>query len=452
MVEAQTLLLLWAVRLTFTFAYYHKPCNTRSLRGQFPFPDCYLPDMDPSLLLSDASFVLSHDAGTGYLQTGASHAIVNSYAKNQIGSAYDQLNDGARALDTRLQLMTNGTIMLHHGAIHIPVTLETFVQDVMRWCGENTGELVLILHSGMMYENANMTNDGGSTAVSALSELYSSLGVTYGACEDVYGLSVGDALEFGALQSGGSLIAIDRHDYFTSTCAKSNWVKPVVTCYNNGTLPCTTEKSKAWEMLEDYVLQSANNPATDDTSTLGPPANIEKYPFNEIQGIWQVTTASAIAGVAHLSTIIDDNTKSRVNAKLVNLVYEGAFKAISLMAVDHVQLNGNALLSVLRTACGQTELSESECGRNAPKPRIRSKPMSLAAILATIAVVAIWGAGITVLARRHLHRQRAGRQLTDDADKMAQDESTGNYGLMNDQSRPSRRNNAAGAQQIGVWA
>jgi len=39
----------------------------------------------------------------------------------------------------------------------------------------------------------------------------------------------------------------------------------------------------------------------------------------------------------------------------VRLVYEGEFNAVSLLAVDNAALDGNALFSVLRTRCGQSD-------------------------------------------------------------------------------------------------
>ena len=127
--------------------YKRKPCVQRR---QFQFPDCYIPDLDPSQLLSSASFLFSHDAGTGYMKPGVPSTFISSYAKTQIGTAYDQLNDGARALDLRPKLLNNGTVVLQHGFVTIPVTLNDLVSDAMRWCAENSDELVLLLHSNLV--------------------------------------------------------------------------------------------------------------------------------------------------------------------------------------------------------------------------------------------------------------------------------------------------------------
>ena len=74
-------------------------------------------------------------------------------------------------------------------------------------------------------------------------------------------------------------------------------------------------------------------------------------------------------GLSHFSSILEDNHASNVNADMVDLIYDGGFNSISLFAVDNVALHGNALLSVLRNTCGQSELDE--CGRDVPIPPMR---------------------------------------------------------------------------------
>lgn len=358
--------------------------------------------MDGSLLLSSASFLMAHDSGTGYLsgKRGISSAT-NLYAKNQRGTAYDQLQNGARALDVRPKLLQNGTVTLHHGAIAIGTTLETLVQDAVRWCNENPSELVLILHNNMAYDS-NLSPDA-DTAVGALSALYEANGVPYVGCGDVYGLTVAETMEMSMLANGGYLLALDQQDAYTSFCGKSNYIsEKIVTCYpNNRTVPCTNAKSPTHSMLKEYVLASANNDATDSAYVLGPPKSLDVWPFNIIQGIWQVDTKSAASGVAHVSSVIDDNTKSRINSQLVNWIYNGEFNGISLLMVDNVALNGNALTSVLRNACGQSELGEEECGTAIGKPKLKRKPLSTLSFGFTLSVYLFFVVWIAVMLRHY---------------------------------------------------
>lgn len=215
--------------------------------------------------------------------------------------------------------------------------------------------------------------------VSAMSAVYAEYGVNYVHCSDVYGLTIGETKEtLAALPTAGRgyLLAMDGQDYYGTSCAKENWVQDqLVTCWdksgNNGqnsVASCKTS-SEPLERLRDYVLASANNEATDDASTLGPPADLSQTPLNEIQALWQVDTHAITTGLQHMSSLLEDNRASRVNEYMVNLIYEGNFDTISLFAVDNVALHGNALLSVMRTACGQSSiLQDDACGTNLPPP------------------------------------------------------------------------------------
>ena len=132
-----------------TDGYHRAPCKKIGVRRQFQFTDCYAPNINKDLKLNEASFVLAHDAATGYLNTIASDSdgssrgsssayydeydnvdnmagyrdssssssnrwstittrLLSLYGKTQVGSVYDQLNDGARALDLRPKYGTMG--------------------------------------------------------------------------------------------------------------------------------------------------------------------------------------------------------------------------------------------------------------------------------------------------------------------------------------------------------
>jgi len=248
-------------------------------------------------------------------------------------------------------------------------------------------------------------------------------------------------MELATLANGkGYLLAMDRHDAYASSCAKPNWVQDLlVKCYSNSTttsstasnsnLPCTNPHSTHHQALKEYVLASANNEPTDRNDVLGPPASTYSYPFNEIQALWQVDTTSAALGIAHLSTLIDDNTKSKVNAHIVDWVYEGLFDSISLIAIDHVKLNGNALFSVVRNQCGQSELSSSSysqnqdddynyndvvCGKAIAKPKLQTKPMSTISFFATVIVFLAFGIWMAILLehyRRYYNHQEQMKRM-----------------------------------------
>jgi hypothetical protein len=460
---------------------------------------------------------MSHDAATGYFHSsthrGADNAATHLYAKNQIGSVYQQLDDGARALDIRPKFVTvagsersgvggDGStsqssstfefdVVCHHGAVSITVPLQKIIADAVRWCNDNPDELVLILHHNLAWPSSSSSISSPSSssvgtpdadvAVNVMSDLYKSLGVPYVQCADLYGLTVGQTMEIASLSSSsgsnsGYLIAMDQHDAYLSSCAKLNYVDELlVTCYSDGR-PCTKipppPPTRQWNRssssttttttttntamypsalaaLYDYVLQSCNNAPTNDSKTLGPPANDYTYlPFNEIQAMWQVDGMSATKGVAHLSSLLDDNTKSHVNAYVVQWVYEGLMTApISLVAIDQVHKNGIALLSVLRTQCGQFSKNEHAtndddssdrhgsgelpCGNKLPPPRVViHRQMSTMTFAATIISCLLFGGWMWLAYkyyRRHFDHDHHMKQLQEDFNEtyVSMAESTG---------------------------
>jgi hypothetical protein len=427
----------------------------------------YIPPINQNIALSEANFVLAHDAATGYFDAssikGADNAASHLYAKNQIGSVYKQLDDGARALDIRPKLVMrqkqneqmddDGSssqssqdfdVVCHHGIVAVSVSLQQIIEDAVQWCRDNPDELVLILHHNLAWPES-ITPDA-DTAVAAVSEVYNSVrgGVAYLDCSDVYGLTVGEVMMMAALSDGvGYLLAIDQHDAYLTSCAKQNYVEDLlVTCYMQNTPACTTipppPPSSSWTpsditiaqlypslaALQDYVSQSVNNDPTNDSNTLGPPANDYTYlPFNEIQAVWQVNGFSASLGVAHLSSLLDDNTKSHLNAYIVQWFYsDGLFKTpISLVAIDQVSLNGNALLSVLRTQCGQFEGEDMTCGTALPPPRIQiHHPMSTTTFSATVIacfVLTVWLWLEYRQYRRHFDHEHHLKQLEEDVNQ-----------------------------------
>ena len=127
--------------------------------------------------------------------------------------------------------------------------------------------------------------------------------------------------------------------------------------------------------LQEYVTASTNNEASDNSNELGPPYDTDYYPFNQIQGFWQVDATSVQIGIMHASNLLDDNRRSEVNKEMVTMAYNGEFNAISIFALDNVALHGNAMFSVLRNACGQSVIKDDDtnpaCGSDLVMPNMR---------------------------------------------------------------------------------
>ena len=424
--------LLFLLGFTRVLTYNRNPCPSR-IANQFQFPDCYVPDMDSSLLLTSASFLFSHNAATGYLPSPHNPVAgaISSYGKNQLGTVYEQLQNGARALDLRPYMLSNGTMIMHHGGIHLPVSLGRIVSDAVQWCEDNPEELVLIFHSNLFHESSQDADN--FLGLQEMKNIYNNFGVNYLDCSSVYGLTVGDTFGLASInpknnnnnnngdKKNGYLLALDAQDYYGSFCGKMNWIEDqLVTCYpkpsyyyNYGeekkamNVRCTEQrKSKEpFKSLKNYILQSANNDPTDYRYELGPPEDLYNHPFNEIQAFWQVDTYSIKKGLSQFSNLLDDNKKSRINENLVQIIYNGEFKAISLFAIDNVALNGNAILSVLRNQCGQSSLDT--CGAQIPLPKLSRKSTHTVSYILIASIylgVLIW-MGIMIVDIRRVTKQ-----------------------------------------------
>jgi len=76
-----------------------------------------VPPLDLTTPLLRTSFVFSHNAASGYITippTSDSQWFRLAFAKTQEGSFYDQLVDGAKALDLRVKY-EDGELIFKHG-------------------------------------------------------------------------------------------------------------------------------------------------------------------------------------------------------------------------------------------------------------------------------------------------------------------------------------------------
>ena len=287
--------------------------------------ECYAPHINQDLYLNEASFVMAHNAATGYIKTytqksnnndndtenneyydlsssagnlaeywhgyyndgdndgnndanyeyydnyykssKVSSEMISRYGKTQVGTVYDQLNDGARALDLRPKIYNNGTVGFHHGtSIDIPlryVTLEDLLEDAKQWCNDNPKELVIIFHHELTHEagynglssqvyteiddfylkadddgvvDANDDGDNNDdnenydddqqqqssysyyySGIAKLKEVYRELDIPYYPCDVLSGKTVGETMQLADLSKLGGkgyLLAIDRQDMY----------------------------------------------------------------------------------------------------------------------------------------------------------------------------------------------------------------------------------------------
>lgn len=161
------------------------------------------------------------------MKTAVTNGLLGLYGKTQVGSAYEQLNNGARALDLRPKIYANRSIGFHHGElIDIPLSsidLVSLIEEVKLWCGDNPDELVLLFHSELVHESgvgylaSAVETDGAYfySGIEAMKEVYDAANVPYYSCEELSNLTVAEAMDMADLSKFGGtgyMLAVDRHD------------------------------------------------------------------------------------------------------------------------------------------------------------------------------------------------------------------------------------------------
>ena len=143
-----------------------------------------IPDKTP---LTRAPFIMTHDAGSGYLGGG----IVNAWTKTQSTGLSDQLECDARSFDARPLNDPQKGLVWHHGGVAVDYSFAQSVRDIKKWCAANPEELVLM----------TVWDCEGSGCMDAVASVAVSENVTnLKDCKAVEtGMNYGDAKKLGAL-------------------------------------------------------------------------------------------------------------------------------------------------------------------------------------------------------------------------------------------------------------
>ena len=96
-----------------------------------------IPDSTP---FTQSPFILTHDAGSGYLPGG----LVNGWTKTQSQGLAGQLECGARAFDARPLNDPDKGLIWHHGGVAVDYSFNQSIADIKAWCARNPDELVLM--------------------------------------------------------------------------------------------------------------------------------------------------------------------------------------------------------------------------------------------------------------------------------------------------------------------
>ena len=127
-----------------------------------------------------------------------------------------QLTCGARALDYRPRLKSDGNVYAHHGSLLCPVDvlMSTSVQNIINWLVANPDELVILYVSHFEGSGTEQQQKDASAAV------LTSLGVDMirenECASELAGLTIGAVKARAQLPSGGYLLAV-----FEVSCHRS---------------------------------------------------------------------------------------------------------------------------------------------------------------------------------------------------------------------------------------
>jgi len=303
-----------------------------------------IPKLNYSTPLLETSFVFAHNAATGYMTTppisDIGQYLTKAFAKNQEGSFYDQLNDGAKALDLRVQYSEEKGLQFKHGKVVVEeIEWSDGINDIIRFHEENEDEPVILVYSHLR----------GEGALEAIQESFTSFNISMVECADLVGVTIGEALEL----AGSSLFALND-------CAKSNWFEgELVYCYSPDYEPCTDAD---WTVapftdLQDYVRMNMENSGEDNFS------------MNIVQGSWQGELSSYQESIFAGSNLLQDNSMSAINGFLLKLVEDDSFSSlpINLLSIDNVLEGGKELERALRIRC---------CAENTVSPTISPPTIS----------------------------------------------------------------------------
>jgi len=275
---------------------------------------------DPkSIPLNLYPMIMSHDAASGEIIEARDH-IITKYAATQVGGLVDQLNCGSRSFDYRPQIVTNPKntseriIFAHHGGVVIHVPMASSLKNILQWSKENPTDLVVIYISH--YEGENCQEE----VVKLLSDFHI---YTIQDCSVLKTLTYSQAnrnAQKSLLGQGNVLAVMDcMNEYYDPTvnCYSKDFV-----CYDSW--PVNTS-SIPLNYFTSYLLNTTNHDPTTEEVSLW-----------MTQAHWQSTAVTDTLGTLHNSSLIQDETRSKLNTYVQELIEKKALSYLNLLELDNV--------------------------------------------------------------------------------------------------------------------
>jgi hypothetical protein len=214
--------------------------------------------------------------------------------------------------------------------------------EVMAWCNSHPTELVI-------FDINSCDGDDGCT--DAALALVQSLGVyTVNDCGVLPTLTYSGAKSAGKLPGGGSLVAVFdcTEGLYDDTI---NCYSKDFTCYDSWPADSSNEP---WNHMKDYMHKvTVQIPVTDgrlfsaQVQLLFVFIHTVIYFF--LQALWQSTASNVILGTLHNSSLLLDESRSKVNKWVAESVLKGDFYYLNLVEVNNVCDGGLDIFEALKT-------------------------------------------------------------------------------------------------------
>ncbi|GMH82380.1 hypothetical protein TrVE_jg6672 [Triparma verrucosa] len=352
--------------------------------------------------LDQYGMIMVHDAASGYLDT--SSIITNEvydWTRTQTmpnKSAADLLTCGARSFDWRPSYKET-KLQAHHGDVTIEHDFSDSLDEILGWAASNPEELVI------MHVWDCISDDSGDCTTEALKQLNSRGLNVIDDCNKLINITVGDAKALAKNptspglvlpimpttgNNGGQACSSENYDAsiacwgtksFTSRTRSDTTAAPTVfDCIEDSNIdpnaPYTTLSSPQKTAVSACVEKYQDAPAPpnlqalftyscwddssskstpvdqmtaymDKVSQAGPGQGSSNIPLYQIQALWEESTASVVIGELHLSSLVEDEAKSKLNALTTSYINADRFPNLNYVEVNNVCDGGPELLAAL---------------------------------------------------------------------------------------------------------
>ncbi|GMH73537.1 hypothetical protein TL16_g06221 [Triparma laevis f. inornata] len=312
--------------------------------------------------LDEYGMIMVHDAASGYLDTNnIVTKEVYDWTRTQdmpTHSAADLLFCGARSFDWRPSYKES-KLQAHHGDVTIEHTFSDTLDEITFWAAANPTELVI------MHIWDCVSDDSGDCTTEVLKELSFRNLTAIDDCNKLNGITVGEAKALAQAPSsglglvlpimpttgntGGQACSAENYDESIACWGTKSFTKSSSDPANPDVFDCIElENINVDALYKDLSVEEKNGLMTtymDKVSQAGPSQG--SVPMYQIQALWEESVASVVIGELHLSSLIEDEAKSKLNALTASYVNADRFPNLNYIEVNNVCDGGPELLAAL---------------------------------------------------------------------------------------------------------